>query len=117
MRHRIVRCFVATCWLVGLLVLGAAPAVARTVIDSAGRPVDLPGKVTRVFAAGPPAAVLLYVIAPQAMIGWPHAPRQTDKPLLLPSVRDLPALGSLTSRGHALDLARLIAAKPDLIID
>jgi iron complex transport system substrate-binding protein len=103
--------------LVALLALGAAPAFARTVTDSAGRQVEIPGTVARVFAAGPPASALLYVLAPQTMIGWVRSPREADKPFLLPSVRDLPELGRLTGRGDTLNLERLIAAKPDLVID
>ena len=69
---------------------GGAPAWARTVTDSAGRTVDIPDHVGRVFAAGPPASMLLYMLAPQTMIGWVRAPRPEDKPFLLPAVRDLP---------------------------
>ena len=95
----------------------AAPALARSVTDSAGRMVEIPDTVTRVFAAGPPASTLLYVVAPEKMTGWVRAPREAEKPYLLPSVRDLPELGRLTGRGDTLNLERLIADRPDLIID
>jgi len=36
---------------------------------------------------------------------------------LLEAVRDLPELGRLTGRGDTLNLERLLAVKPDLIID
>src|SRR5215510_10853095 len=97
--------------------LASAPALARTVTDSAGRRVEVPDRVERVFAAGPPASALLYVLAPQAMIGWVRAPRDVEKPFLLPAVHALPELGRLTGRGDTLNLERLIAAKPDLVID
>ena len=97
--------------------LGAAPAAARDVVDSAGRRVAVPDVVTRVFAAGPPASVLLYALAPQMMMGWQRAPRAAEKPFLLPNVRDLPELGRLTGRGDTLSLERLIADKPDLVVD
>jgi iron complex transport system substrate-binding protein len=96
---------------------GCNASAADSVTDSAGRQVAIPDTVTRVFAAGPPASTLLYVLAPQAMIGWVRAPRETEKPFLLPAVRDLPELGRLTGRGDTLNLERLIAAKPDLVID
>jgi iron complex transport system substrate-binding protein len=98
-------------------ILSAAPARARTMTDSAGRQVDVPETISRVFAAGPPASTLLYVLAPQKMIGWVRAPHDAEKPFLLPSVRDLPELGRLTGRGDTLNLERLLAAKPDIIID
>jgi len=116
MRKREQKSFKACC-LIGWLLLIAAPVDARSVTDSAGRSVDIPDTVSRVFAAGPPASTLLYVLAPQDMIGWVRAPREAEKPYLLPSVRDLPELGRLTGRGDTLNLERLIAAKPDLVID
>ncbi|GAA3848179.1 iron ABC transporter substrate-binding protein [[Pseudomonas] carboxydohydrogena] len=92
-------------------------AAARTVTDSAGRTVDIPDTITRVFAAGPPASVMLYVLAPQDMIGWVRAPRDAQKPYLLPATRDLPELGRVTGRGDTLNLERLLAARPEIIID
>src|SRR5262249_40871726 len=56
----------------------------------------------------------LYVIAPQKMIGWLRAPRDTQKPFLLAEARTLPAIGRLTNRA---DLERLTGPKPDLIVD
>ncbi|MBN8961258.1 MAG: iron ABC transporter substrate-binding protein [Rhizobiales bacterium] len=103
---------------IGLLaILLAAPATARSVIDSAGRTVEVPDTISRVFAAGPPASILLYVLAPQDMVGWVRAPRAAEKPFLLPSAQALPELGRLTGRGDTLNLERLLAAKPDVIID
>ncbi|WP_395676216.1 iron ABC transporter substrate-binding protein [Inquilinus sp.] len=103
--------------LATVLALVAAPAWARTVADSAGRQVDIPDHVGRVFAAGPPASILVYMLAPQTMTGWVRAPRPEDKPFLLPAVRDLPETGRLTGRGDTVNLEQLLAAKPDLIVD
>jgi iron complex transport system substrate-binding protein len=103
--------------LAALLILVATSALARSVTDSAGRRVDIPDKITRVFAAGPPASVLLYMMAPETMIGWVRTPHDSEKAFLLPAVRDLPELGRLTGRGNTLNLERLIAEKPDLVVD
>ena len=40
------------------------------VIDSAGRHVTIPTAIQRVMPAGPPAAILLYALAPEKLIGW-----------------------------------------------
>lgn len=103
--------------LLGLLILAATPAWARSVTDSAGRTVQVPDEISRVFAAGPPASVLLYMLAPQDMIGWQRTPREPEKKFLLPAVRTLPELGRLTGRGDTLNLERLLAAKPDIVVD
>ena len=103
--------------IVAVALVLAAPSAARIVTDSAGRQVDVPETITRVLAAGPPASTLLYVLAPQDMIGWVRPPSEADKALLLPSVRALPETGRLTGRGDTLSLERVLADKPDLIID
>jgi iron complex transport system substrate-binding protein len=100
-----------------LLAVVAQPAAARDVTDSAGRRVTVPDHIARVFAAGPPASTLLYVVAPDRMTGWVRAPKPSEKPFLLPAVRDLPELGRLTGRGDTVNLERLLAEKPDIILD
>ena len=52
----------------------ATAAVAREIIDSAGRKVEVPDRIERVMAAGPPASILLYMLAPEKMIGWSLKP-------------------------------------------
>lgn len=95
----------------------AGPAVARPFTDAAGRTVEIPEKVERVLAAGPPASVLLYTLAPDLMAGWVGAPRPEALPYLEPRVRTLPAYGRLTGRGGTANVEAVLAAKPDLIVD
>jgi iron complex transport system substrate-binding protein len=104
------------CALIVLLAL-AQGAAARTVTDSAGRQVAVPDRIERVFAAGPPAMVLLYVLAPDRMIGWPRAPRPEEMAYIAPEYRDLPEVGWLTGRGDTVNLEVLLQSKPDLIFD
>ncbi|MFN3293342.1 MAG: hypothetical protein ACK4S2_12605 [Gemmobacter sp.] len=92
-------------------------ARARDVVDATGRTVTIPDAPARVFAAGPPASVLLYALAPEAMVGWVRAPRDGDKPFLLPATHHLPELGRLTGQGGTVNLEVLLATKPDLIVD
>ena len=77
----------------------------------------MPDRIERVFAAGPPASVLLYVLAPERMIGWPRAPRPEELPYIAPDYRDLPEVGWLTGRGDTVNLEVLLQSKPDLIFD
>jgi iron complex transport system substrate-binding protein len=100
-----------------LLFLVTGAAEARTVTDSAGRKVELPDKIERVFAAGPPASILLYMLAPEKMTGWPDPPRAEERPYIAPQYRDLPALGRLTGRGGTANLEVVVKEKPDLVLD
>ena len=99
------------------LLVAATPGEARTVTDSAGRKIDVPDRIERVFAAGPPASILLYILAPDRMTGWPNPPTAEERPFIAERYRDLPALGRLTGRGGTANLEVVLKAKPDLILD
>jgi iron complex transport system substrate-binding protein len=106
--------------IAGAAAIVAAPHVARaqrTVTDSAGRAVAVPAKIERVFAAGGPASVAVYVLRPDTMVGWPRANRGEERPYLLPGVRDLPEVGMLTGRGDTANVELLLKTKPDLVLD
>lgn len=104
--------------LAALSVLTTNRAGAQTAAtDSAGRALRLPAKINRVLAAGGPAAVALYVMRPDAMLGWPRANRDEEKPYLLPGVRDLPEIGILTGRGDTANVELVLRLQPDLILD
>jgi iron complex transport system substrate-binding protein len=91
----------------------AAPVPAAEFTDSAGRIVTLPASLSRVMAASPEAEVLVFVLAPDRLIGWAQEPHGG-----LPArYARLPVVGRLdgpnpTASGDAV--ARL---HPDVIID
>ncbi|WP_296574732.1 iron ABC transporter substrate-binding protein [Phreatobacter sp.] len=97
----------------------AAPALGRTpfVIDGAGRQVPIPARVGRVFPAGPPAAIMLYTLAPDLLIGWPRANRPDEREFLLPDIGSRPEVGRITGRGNTANLELVLALSPDLILD
>jgi len=95
----------------------AAATAGRLVTDSAGRQVEVPDQIERVIAAGPPASVLMTLLAPEKMIGWNRKPPPEELPYLPPVVRNLPEIGRLTGRGNTANLETMMAAKPDLFLD
>jgi iron complex transport system substrate-binding protein len=105
--------------LAGLSASLSAPrgAHAASVTDSAGRSVPVPARVGRVFPAGPPAAIVLYTIAPDLLIGWPRANRADEREFLLPDIGARPEVGRVTGRGNTANLEEVLALKPDLILD
>jgi iron complex transport system substrate-binding protein len=106
------------CYCLFLLIAPEAiQAQSRMVTDSAGRQVELPPAIERVVAAGPPASILLYTLAPEKMVGWVSAPHPDEKDLLSAPVRDLPAYGRLTGRGGTANIETILKFKPDVIID
>jgi iron complex transport system substrate-binding protein len=97
--------------------LAHAQAATREVVDSAGRRVRVPSGVARVYAAGPPASVLLYALAPDTLVGWTSAFRAAERPFVPQRYADLPVLGRLTGRGNTANPETVLATRPDLIFD
>jgi len=105
--------------LVLLFCLLALPAAAETrlVTDDAGRQVRVPARIERVFAAGSPAAVTLYTLAPDKLLGWTGPLRAEEKQFLPPRYAALPVLGRLTGRANTANIETVLAARPDIILD
>jgi len=95
----------------------AQAAVRGEVVDDAGRKIRIPARAARIFASGPPASILVFAVAPDALIGWTTPFRPAERPYVAPKYADLPALGRLTGRGNTANVEVVIAAKPDVIVD
>jgi iron complex transport system substrate-binding protein len=96
-----------------------SPRLARaaSVTDAAGRAVAVPDRVQRVFAAGPPASILLFTFAPDLLLGWTRSHRPEECEFLGAGACDKPEVGRLTGRGNTTNLEVLLKLKPDLILD
>lgn len=105
--------------LSGVMAALVAPRRARAAnfTDAAGRAIAVPEKVERIFAAGPPAAILVYTFAPDLLLGWTRSPEPAQCALLGAGACDKPEVGRLTGRGNTTNLEVLLRLKPDLILD
>lgn len=80
--------------------------------DAGGRTDEIPDNVTRVLTAGPPASVLVYVLAPEKLTGWVREPSGEEKRYLLSAVHDLPTYGRLTGQGGTANMEAVIGLLP-----
>ena len=108
--------------LAGILFANADPARAqnattRVFVDSAGRHVIVPEKIERVYAAGPPASIIVYTLAPEKLIGWNRRLHPAEKTFMPRRYVDLPVLGRLTGRGNTANIEIVLKANPDIILD
>jgi iron complex transport system substrate-binding protein len=92
-------------------------AHAREFVDDAGRKVTLPERIERVYAAGPPASVLVFALAPDTLLGWTREFKANETPWIAPKYAQLPELGRLTGRGGSGNVEEVLKAKPDVLID
>src|SRR5262245_25096101 len=97
--------------------VAAQDGATRSFTDSASRVVIVPAKIERVFAAGPPAAILVYTLAPDKLLGWSREVRPAERAFMPEKYADLPVLGRLTGKGNTANIETVIAARPDVILD
>ncbi|SDL93627.1 iron complex transport system substrate-binding protein [Oryzisolibacter propanilivorax] len=76
-----------------------------------------PAQVARVYAAGPPAGVLVAALAPDKLLGWPMTLGAEARALLGPRLARLPHTGRLAGRGSTVPLEALLQLQPDLVLD
>jgi iron complex transport system substrate-binding protein len=102
--------------LCGLLALPGS-AAERVVTDGAGRQVRVPERIERVFAAGALAAIAVFTLAPEKLLGWTLPLREDEKAFLPPRYANLPMLGRLTGRSSTANSESVLAARPDIVLD
>jgi iron complex transport system substrate-binding protein len=95
----------------------ALSAEQRSFTDSAGRNITVPAKIERVYAAGPPASVMVYALAPDKLIGWTRALKPDERAFLPDLYANLPELGRLTGRGNTANVEVVLKHRPDVIVD
>lgn len=90
-------------------------AETREITDMAGRKVAVPTaeNIKSVFSAGPVAAIFLYMVAPDKLLGWNYELNDVEKSIILDKYQDLPNFGM----GDAVNYEAVIAANPTIAIN
>lgn len=88
------------------------PPAQREITDMAGRTVTLPAEITSVFPTAPAAAIFLYMVAPDKLLGWNYALNDAERSIILEQYHDLPDFGM----GDAVNYEVVIAASPTIAV-
>lgn len=90
-------------------------AETREITDMAGRKVTVPTaeNIESVFSAGSVAAIFLYMVAPDKLLGWNYELNDVEKSIILDKYQDLPNFGM----GDAVNYEAVIAANPTIAIN
>lgn len=90
-------------------------AETREITDMSGRKVTVPTaeNIESVFSAGPVAAIFLYMVAPDKLLGWNYELNDVEKSIILDKYQDLPNFGM----GDAVNYEAVIAANPTIAIN
>ena len=103
--------------LVGVLALSATASMQSPFVDDAGRSVVLPPRSSRVFAAGAPAEVLLYTLAPDLLVGRNRTPSGEALEFFPAAYRNPTLIRQLPEVDNPAADAELISLKPEIYID
>jgi iron complex transport system substrate-binding protein len=105
-------------WLTALfLVLLAGPGPAAAFVDAVERYVAVPDHVGRVMTATPAADVLVFVLAPEKLLGWSAPLSRGQRAYLPPKFSRLPVVGPLIRPDSAATVQLVLRTHPDLIIE
>lgn len=90
-------------------------AETREITDMAGRKVTVPTaeNIESVFSAGSVAAIFLYMVVPDKLLGWNYELNDVEKSIILDKYQDLPNFGM----GDAVNYEAVIAANPTIAIN
>jgi iron complex transport system substrate-binding protein len=99
-----------------LLLLVSTPVRAATFVDAAERYVVVPDRVARVMTVSPPADVLVFVLAPEKLVGWSTPLTRAQRVYLPAKFARLPTVLGASSPDPA-ETAQVVARlRPDLVI-
>ena len=88
----------------------AEPEGTRTLTDMAGREVEVPAVIEKAFSTDPTAAIFLYTLVPDRMLGWNFELNDLEKSIILDEYETLPNFGM----GDAINYEAVLAAGPDI---
>ena len=87
----------------------------REITDMAGRKVTVPAAedIESVFSTGPVAAIFMYMVAPDKLLGWNYELNDVEKSIIMEKYHDLPNFGM----GDAINYEAVIAANPTIALN
>src|SRR5579863_5912516 len=96
--------------------LCAPPARAGEFVDTAGRHVPVPDHVGRVMAADPVAALFVFVLAPERLVGWPLPLSARERGYIPARSARLPVTGLIAGPNPVAAEAAIRRWHPDLVL-
>lgn len=85
----------------------------REITDMAGRTMTVPTEIDSVFSTGTVAAIYLYTIVPDKLLGWNYELNDIEKSIILEKYHSLPNFGM----GDSVNYEAVIAANPTIALN
>lgn len=93
------------------------PAALETVIitDHAGRQVEIPDPIETVFCTSPMGTNLMYILAPDMMVGWNITPTKLEKRYIPEEYLNVVGLGGWFGKNTTGNVEEIIKRDPDVV--
>ena len=85
----------------------------REITDMAGRTMVVPDNIESVFSTGATAAIYLYTLVPDKLLGWNYELNDVEKSIILEKYHSIPNFGM----GDAINYEAVIAANPSIALN
>jgi len=98
------------------VILGLFPVYSdsmRNITDMLGREVTVPGTVSRVLSGTPPTTIIVFMLAPEKLLGWNFKPNGA---LISDKYRRLPVIGGWFGKKSG-NYETLISMKPEIYLE
>jgi iron complex transport system substrate-binding protein len=100
-----------------LLLLFPGSGRAATFVDATERYVIVPDHIARVMTVSPPADVLVFVLAPEKLVGWSTPLTRAQRAYLPAKFARIPSVLGAASPNPAETAQAVARLRPDLVID
>lgn len=86
------------------------------ITDMAGRKINIPSDIKRIYSTGQPGVVMLYTLCPDKLLGWCTKLSEEEKEYIAPKYQSLPVLGNMQGANNSANKEEIMRQKPDIII-
>ncbi len=87
----------------------------RKIVDMAGRTVEVPSEIKKVYATSQIGIIVLYTLNPDKLAGWGFALSDSDKQFIDQKYYGLPVLGVWSGKNGTGNIEEIIRVHPDVI--
>lgn len=88
----------------------------RMITDMAGRRVEIPREISKVYSTGQPGVVALYTINPDMLLGWCLKPAREEAEYINAKYLGLPVLGLMQGSNSTANHEEIMSRAPDIIL-
>ena len=88
----------------------------KTITDMAGRKMEVPSEIDKVYCSGQPAIVMMHNINLDKLLGWCFKLRDYEKKYLDPKYQNLPVIGALQGKNGTVSKEELLSYNPQIIL-